>query len=164
MYINWSNVTQSFRYRPKCRANSTFPICTPHHIISVLTKMTLHSVWTLDRPRVEQFRSFADATKHHRANSHHDIHAGRLTVEIRRAVSYRHSFVRKFTFDWGRTRLGGKKRKEKKRRQRRVRVSDGAAAKLRIVVEPPFTRRFMSTAVKREKRLLRDNTLSFESS
>jgi hypothetical protein len=35
--------------------------------INVLTKMTLHSVWTLDRPRVEQFRSFA--TKYRRAKT-----------------------------------------------------------------------------------------------
>lgn len=83
---------------------------------NVLIKMTLHDtpVRTLDRLRVEQFRSFADATGYRRANSHHDTHVGQLIVEIRRAVlAVSTTLVRSriHFHDCGSTRL---KKKEKK--------------------------------------------------
>lgn len=97
---------------------------------NVLIKMTLHDtpVRTLDRLRVEQFRSFADATGYRRANSHHDTHVGQLIVEIRRAVlavSYRHSSVREFTFTIAVARASEKRKKN-------VHFAFRPAAKLRL--------------------------------
>lgn len=87
------------------------------HIIlfqcNVLTKIIFHSVRTLDRPR-----TIFDLSRTQRYSAvpirWHDVDTQRSMINRRSTtctpVSYRHTFVREFTFDRGRARLGKKGR------------------------------------------------------